>query len=207
MRVTKNLNGIAGKFFLQVIDYDIVEELQRNKLIIRYSIVCNKELAEITNIKGKCTAIMRINKEVVEIYNGDIIFEDGYTLLLQHEEIFTTEDAKKLNIQVEWFMTEEYEGIERSSITTNILVPGLISKIPVLIAYLDYESGSNRFFVTTNVDRNVDFFEYKLNSGNWTRTAKDFYVDADSDVKRNFLQVRAKQLSGTEFGYSNVLKF
>ena len=102
-------------------------------------------------------------------------------------------------------MEQDYEGIEESSILTNLVVPGLKSKIPVLVASLDYDIKSKRVFITTSVDKKVDFFEFKHNTGNWTKTTKDFYVDVQEG--KNFLQVRSKQLDGVEFGYSNILKF
>lgn len=204
-KVTRNLEGAAGKFYSQILEYDIEEKDNRNILEVTYRIVCDKELAMIQNLKGKCTAILYVNDTAKEIYNGDIIFKDNEVMLITYTEIFTSEDSKKVNLKVVWKMEQDYEGIEESSILTNLVVPGLKSKIPVLVASLDYDIKSKRVFITTSVDKKVDFFEYKHNTGNWTRTTKDFYVDVQEG--RNFLQVRAKQLDGVEFGYSNILKF
>lgn len=205
MKVTKQLNGLAGKYFLQELEYGINKNGNRNIFELSYKISCKNELAEINNLKGKCTALLYINSEIMKIYNGDILFKDGVVDLINYTEEFTSEESKKMNIYVEWFMVEDYEGIEKSSITTNFVVPGLESNIPVVVASLDSENGSERVFITTNVDRNVDFFEYKYNTGNWIKTDKDFYLDKEKS--KNFVQVRAKQLDGVEFGYSNVLKF
>lgn len=204
-KVTRNLEGAAGKFYSQVLEYDIEEKDNKNILEVTYRIVCDKELAMIQNLKGKCTAILYVNDTAKEIYNGDIVFKDNEVKLITYTEIFTSEESKKVNLKVVWKMEQDYEGIEESSILTNLVVPGLKSKIPVLVASLDYDIKSKRVFITTSVDKKVDFFEYKHNTGNWTRTTKDFYVDVQEG--KNFLQVRAKQLDGVEFGYSNILKF
>lgn len=204
-KVTRNLEGAAGKFYSQILEYDIEEKDNRNILEVTYRIFCDKELAMIQNLKGKCTAILYVNDTAKEIYNGDIVFKDNEVKLITYTEIFTSEDSKKVNLKVVWKMEQDYEGIEESSILTNLVVPGLKSKIPVLVASLDYDIKSKRVFITTSVDKKVDFFEYKHNTGNWTRTTKDFYVDVQEG--KNFLQVRAKQLDGVEFGYSNILKF
>lgn len=204
-KVTRNLEGAAGKFYSQILEYDIEEKDNRNILEVTYRIVCDKELAMIQNLKGKCTAILYVNDTAKEIYNGDIVFKDNEVKLITYTEIFTSEESKKVNLKVVWKMEQDYEGIEESSILTNLVVPGLKSKIPVLVASLDYDIKSKRVFITTSVDKKVDFFEYKHNTGNWTRTTKDFYVDVQEG--KNFLQVRAKQLDGVEFGYSNILKF
>lgn len=204
-KVIRNLEGAAGKFYSQILEYDIEEKDNRNILEVTYRIVCDKELAMIQNLKGKCTAILYVNDTAKEIYNGDIVFKDNEVKLITYTEIFTSEESKKVNLKVVWKMEQDYEGIEESSILTNLVVPGLKSKIPVLVASLDYDIKSKRVFITTSVDKKVDFFEYKHNTGNWTRTTKDFYVDVQEG--RNFLQVRAKQLDGVEFGYSNILKF
>lgn len=204
-KVTRNLEGAAGKFYSQILEYDIEEKDNRNILEVTYRIVCDKELAMIQNLKGKCTAILYVNDTAKEIYNGDIVFKDNEVKLITYTEIFTSEESKKVNLKVVWKMEQDYEGIEESSILTNLVVPGLKSKIPVLVASLDYDIKSKRVFITTSVDKKVDFFEYKHNTGNWTKTTKDFYVDVQEG--KNFLQVRAKQLDGVEFGYSNILKF
>ena len=204
-KVTRNLEGAAGKFYSQILEYDIEEKDNRNILEVTYRIVCDKELAMIQNLKGKCTAILYVNDTAKEIYNGDIVFKDNEVKLITYTEIFTSEESKKVNLKVVWKMEQDYEGIEESSILTNLVVPGLKSKIPVLVASLDYDIKSKRVFITTSVDKKVNFFEYKHNTGNWTRTTKDFYVDVQEG--KNFLQVRAKQLDGVEFGYSNILKF
>lgn len=204
-KVTRNLEGAAGKFYSQILEYDIEEKDNRNILEVTYRIVCNKELAMIQNLKGKCTAILYVNDTAKEIYNGDIVFKDNEVKLITYTEIFTSEESKKVNLKVVWKMEQDYEGIEESSILTNLVVPGLKSKIPVLVASLDYDIKSKRVFITTSVDKKVDFFEFKHNTGNWTKTTKDFYVDVQEG--KNFLQVRAKQLDGVEFGYSNILKF
>ena len=203
--VKKPLGGKAGVHFSQVLAYDVKKENKQNKLTLSYSITCQEELALITNLKGKCTALLYVNEKIKEIYNGDILFIDNRVDLIHYEEIFTSEDISKLNVRVVWKMEKEYEGIDESSISTNIVVPGLESTIPVLSISIDNQNGSKRVFITTNVDKNVDFFEYKYNTGNWTRTTKDFYLGIEKE--RNYLQVRAKQLDGVEFGYSNVLKF
>ena len=57
-KVTRNLEGAAGKFYSQILEYDIEEKDNRNILEVTYRIVCNKELAMIQNLKGKCTAIL-----------------------------------------------------------------------------------------------------------------------------------------------------
>lgn len=204
-KVTRNLEGAAGKFYSQILEYDIEEKDNRNILEVTYRIVCDKELAMIQNLKGKCTTILYVNDTAKEIYNGDIVFKDNEVKLITYTEIFTSEESKKVNLKVVWKMEQDYEGIEESSILTNLVVPGLKSKIPVLVASLDYDIKSKRVFITTSVDKKVDFFEYKHNTGKWTKTTKDFYVDVQEG--RNFLQVRAKQLDGVEFGYSNILKF